>query len=695
MLAALALTNCQRELIEDIAPASEPNFELFAQPVSTKTVNDGLKTKWAAEDAINVFHAEAGSTTYVSDGKFTIKDADAGNFSGIVQSLTGDGHDWYAFYPYTEGMTGSLNDGWILVGGDAANPQVQNGNGSTAHLSGKACPLCGAAKGVASGTVPSIEMNHLTSVVKVTVTNNSGEEQTIKSVSFTGTEEIAGWFKADLTKSPAGYANGDNVSRTASLSVNDGNIAAGASADFYIVIKPFTAPAQKELKIAVNGYEKIKTFDSDVTFAAGHIKRLNFDLDKKVTYPDQLFAWYYQNDPFQKLEKATVLNAVADKVGQYQGFLYTGDEGAQKNFLFRDSESDDETKFWSGNEGNPKTLTNGTGWCLYTAESGLHYIKVDLTSLTWEETQVSGIEVAGDFNGWSLDANPMAYNAETRRWEAKNVEVVAPKNGSTDPRIQFVLGNWTWKYGDWDGTGSGDLKLDDSGFKLELGTYDFALDLRSFDAPRYSVTKSDAVYPAALYAYYLNADGQKGDKAADLKVVEGKSGQYEGFLYTESNAVNFLFYGSEADDATVYWGDNSQYNLTASSSWKLWSGHPGLNYVTVDLKMMEWKEVLATPHVCGDFNQWKVTDENKMNYVGNNQWEATIEVGNATREDGEATRIQFWLGNHDIRVYGDWGGTGTLKKDDPGFKFSDVGTYKFVLDLTNLDSPAYSVTKVE
>lgn len=103
MCLALSITDCQKELVDQTTPASEPNFELFAQPVTTKTANNGLDTKWVAKDAINVFHAEAGSTLYVSDNQFTVKDIETGRFDGTVsKSLSADkSYDWYAFYPYT------------------------------------------------------------------------------------------------------------------------------------------------------------------------------------------------------------------------------------------------------------------------------------------------------------------------------------------------------------------------------------------------------------------------------------------------------------------------------------------------------------------------------------------------------------------------------------------------------------------
>lgn len=286
MCLALSITDCQKELVDQTTPASEPNFELFAQPVTTKTANNGLDTRWVAEDAINVFHAEAGSTLYVSDNQFTVKDIETGRFDGTVsKSLSADkSYDWYAFYPYTSQIStpGDRKVGWVTVGGTS---QTQTGNGSRAHLAGASCPLYGIASNVASDKVPSIEMNHLTSVIKVSVTNNSGEDLTVSSVSFTGTEDIVGTYYINFAASPVAYKSSGNayVSPTASLTVANGEaLANGSSADFYIALKPFTAKTGSTLKLAVNGYEKTLTLDNDITFTAGHIKKLKFDYDKVV-----------------------------------------------------------------------------------------------------------------------------------------------------------------------------------------------------------------------------------------------------------------------------------------------------------------------------------------------------------------------------------------------------------------------------
>lgn len=289
MCLALSITDCQKELVDQTTPASEPNFELFAQPVTTKTANNGLDTKWVANDAINVFHAEAGSTAYDSDGRFTVKDIETGRFDGTVsKSLSADkSYDWYAFYPYSsynKTPAGISKDtfGYTTIGGTS---QTQTGNGSRAHLAGESCPLYGIASNVASDKVPSISMNHLTSVIKVSVTNNSGEDLTVSSVSFTGTEDIVGTYFINFAASPVAYKSRGNayVSSTASLTVSNGEaLANGSSADFYIALKPFTAKTGSTLKLAVNGYEKTLTLKNDITFTAGHIKKLKFDYDKVV-----------------------------------------------------------------------------------------------------------------------------------------------------------------------------------------------------------------------------------------------------------------------------------------------------------------------------------------------------------------------------------------------------------------------------
>ena len=289
LAASLSLTNCTEKIEGPIAPATPAGipFEISAD-ISTKTTNDGLATQWAEGDAINLFHAEAGKTGYVSDKDFTLDATRVGVFKG---SLTGTldaskSYDWYAIYPYNQALETPANNAttakYFYVGGRSDTPAVQNGNNSTSHLVERYAPLWGKAANVPSNEKPSMIMQHLASVVKVKVTNTTETPLTVNSVAFTSTEPIVGQFYIDVTGTAVEYttATGLYNSSTASLTVKGATpLAKGESAVYYIPIKPHTAASGSILKISVNGYEKPLTLPKDVTFTAGSIKTLAFNYD--------------------------------------------------------------------------------------------------------------------------------------------------------------------------------------------------------------------------------------------------------------------------------------------------------------------------------------------------------------------------------------------------------------------------------
>lgn len=296
LAASLSLTNCTEKIEGPIAPATPAGipFEISAD-ISTKTTNDRLATKWATGDAINLFHAEAGTAGYVSDNDFTLDATRVGVFTG---NLAGGGlnasksYDWYAIYPYNQALETPANNAttakYFYVGGRSDTPAVQNGNNSTSHLVERYAPLWGKAANVPSNEKPSMIMQHLASVVKVKVTNTTEIPLTVNSVAFTSTEPIVGQFYIDVTGTAVEYttATGLYNSSTASLTVNGAApLANGESAVYYIPIKPHTVASGSILKISVNGYEKPLTLPKDVTFTAGSIKTLAFNYVDYVTIP--------------------------------------------------------------------------------------------------------------------------------------------------------------------------------------------------------------------------------------------------------------------------------------------------------------------------------------------------------------------------------------------------------------------------
>ena len=288
LAAAFTLTNCAQEIAN---PNEQPEtagypFEIVASTVDTKTVNDGMATKWAEGDQINLFHAVGETTEYVNDKAFSLKDLEEGKFEGKLDAELDyqEEYDWYALYPYNDKIEtpGDKTVGFTYIG--YSSELIQKGYNSMASLKGSVCPLYGVAKAVPADETPDLTMEHLSSVVAIKVTNANVEPLTVTTASFTATEDIVGSYFIDITKTPVVYkASGpDYVKNTATVTVTSGatSLAKDESATLYLAIKPFKAALGKKLTLSVNGYSKEITLTKDVTFSAGKIKTLNFSYDK-------------------------------------------------------------------------------------------------------------------------------------------------------------------------------------------------------------------------------------------------------------------------------------------------------------------------------------------------------------------------------------------------------------------------------
>ena len=305
----LALVSCTKEIENPLENEGENNveveegvpFSVFAFSDQTKTTIEGFATSWAASDAINLFHAEAATSTYVSDGSFSIssEDLSAGIFRGTLASalVGGKSYDWYAIYPYTyyASTPATRNEGSAVIGSAHNGNQTQTGNGNTSHLCATACPLYGVAKGVAASEAPSLQMHHLASILEVEVVNSTGSPLVVENISFKAPDEkIVGKFYVDITgETPVYAAKETESSDVASLVVASGEaIANGASAKFYLAVKPFTASTGETLSISVNGHEKQLVLEEDFSFNAGKVEKLKFttNWDPVGTFLDKMLT---------------------------------------------------------------------------------------------------------------------------------------------------------------------------------------------------------------------------------------------------------------------------------------------------------------------------------------------------------------------------------------------------------------------
>ncbi len=297
--AALTFVGCNKEA--DYA-GNGRKVEIVLSDVATRTINYGMSTEWNAGDELSVFNATAGTTSWSSNIKFTVQDASANRATGEVE-LTADAYDWYAFYPYTRAIPNptTLNpegstyerSGYTTVGGQF---QTQKMDDNMEHLAGVKVPVFGNVKNVPAGETPVIEMKNAASVVRFKVVNDLDEAIKVLSVKFTAPEDIVGTYYIDFSRTTPSFVDSgdtyvfDNVMVT---NADPSAIAPDSNADYYAVIKPFTAAAGAKLKVEVEAENadgsKKGTTTKEITLSAatefkpGYIKLLNIPFDATMT----------------------------------------------------------------------------------------------------------------------------------------------------------------------------------------------------------------------------------------------------------------------------------------------------------------------------------------------------------------------------------------------------------------------------
>ena len=285
---ALVLTQCA-SLQEVEAPRRvKASFEVYASPAETRTVNDGMDTRWEMGDRFSLFHAPAGTSSFTSDGAFTIDTPATGHAQGSVSGLEEGAYDWYMTYPFASAAERPTSVP-VTVGAPADGEQVQQGNDSRAHLAGVHFPIGGKVLGVSSSDTPVLTAAPLLSVIAVNVTNPGQGMVKVTSVRFKAPEAIVGSFRVDVT-GDAPVFQAETASDEAVLSVEgSAYLRAGESAVFYLGIKPFTAPAGSSLTVTVNDQVRTVTLPRAYTFSAGKIKTMNVTLDESEPGTQYIF----------------------------------------------------------------------------------------------------------------------------------------------------------------------------------------------------------------------------------------------------------------------------------------------------------------------------------------------------------------------------------------------------------------------
>lgn len=339
-VAAIALSGCNK--VEQTVTTEKLStgipFEFTATSSSTKTTNSDMATLWASGDKVNLFHAEAGSTEYVSDGAFEAQEDGANvTFKGeLASSLTADKYDWYAVYPYNSNVSTPANEGtkgYVTVGSKHNGQQTQTGNNSMEHIAGDNYPVAGKVTGVSKDATPEIEMSHLTSLIAVNVINDLESSITVTAVSLaTESETLVGTYYINFVgDSPVFTGSGANyVSNTATLQVEDGSeLGEGDDATFYLAVKPFTVAKGETLTLSVtadNGKQtKTLTMPSDVSFEAGKKTTLQFT----YTLSDVDYDWLTNEKIGMNSDSG--YTGWSDIEGNYTDAVYAGTSNKNTN----------------------------------------------------------------------------------------------------------------------------------------------------------------------------------------------------------------------------------------------------------------------------------------------------------------------------------------------------------------------------
>ena len=272
--AAFALTNCAQK--EEYAPVQEEatkyvNCEITVNlPAETKTYNEGMSTKWSADDKLGLvvsYYKNMSSSFLWPDYQLVEDPCDnpfvhqgGGKFVGKLEEeiFRGAFSDW-------------LGGSFVVVypfgsNGEVPASTVQEGYNSMAHLAGVNCPL---KKEISLSwdqsydemwsderpySLPEVPLDHVTSVIEVAVANNTSAAVNVNEVAFL----VDGAVKATTVVEKAGA------------------LAAGETAMVYIVVEPGT---YSNLSFTVNDSFEKNINAAEATFTAGKIKKVNFSLN--------------------------------------------------------------------------------------------------------------------------------------------------------------------------------------------------------------------------------------------------------------------------------------------------------------------------------------------------------------------------------------------------------------------------------
>jgi hypothetical protein len=159
----------------------------------------------------------------------------------------------------------------------------------------------------------------------------------------------------------------------------------------------------------------------------------------------------------------------------YQGYFYFT---AWYNFVFGDTADASTTRTYGSapvDGGLYRLYCGSSKWNIWFDQDAAAYarVTVNMADRSWKYEKVTAISIVGDFNSWSLDADPMTFDETTKTYSA---DVTASSWGTYG--IHFVVNSdWAWCFSDQNGDGVLDDVASDFMPSVEAGSYKITIDL--------------------------------------------------------------------------------------------------------------------------------------------------------------------------------------------------------------------------
>ena len=285
ILLSLSVCSCSK-ISQEQEAIDMKKYVLYLSSPATKTVNDGMSTKWVLDNMVDVLFAETGTTNYLRGFDFKVTDVESGRIEGTLPLEFDPNlvYDWYLSYANATPSSPKVSMPIGIWGSERF--QSQAGNNSMSHLAGsRRYPLVGNVKGIPGTKYPTVKMKNVASVIAFNVRNSTENDITVKDIQLKAPELINGKFTVDYSGDDIAVSS-SNKESIARLEIQKGTpIKPGETAKFYMGVKPFSYQVGDELICVPSALSQGKTIacriakvmDTPIHFGQGTITTVNLD----------------------------------------------------------------------------------------------------------------------------------------------------------------------------------------------------------------------------------------------------------------------------------------------------------------------------------------------------------------------------------------------------------------------------------